>query len=58
MTWLPLWIVLVWWWKETARMPIGNTMNAGKIVVHGDAGDVIGYAMRGGKIYIRGDGPN
>ncbi len=30
-------------------------MNAGKIVVHGHAGDVLGYAMRGGKLFIKGD---
>jgi glutamate synthase domain-containing protein 3 len=30
-------------------------MNAGKVVIRGDAGDIIGYAMRGGKIYIRGN---
>lgn len=33
----------------------GNTMDAGKIIIHGVAGDVVGYAMRGGKIYIYGD---
>ena len=32
---------------------IGNTMNAGKVIINGHAGDVIGYAMRGGKILIR-----
>ena len=30
-------------------------MNAGEIVVHGNAGDALGYAMRGGAIYVRGD---
>lgn len=34
---------------------IGNTMNSGKVVIHGHAGDVIGYAMRGGKIFIKTD---
>ena len=34
---------------------IGNTMNSGKIVIHGDCGDILGYSMRGGKIYIKGD---
>ncbi|MBO8127467.1 MAG: hypothetical protein H0Z38_09575, partial [Firmicutes bacterium] len=34
---------------------VGNTMNTGKIVVHGSAGDVIGYSQRGGTIYIEGD---
>jgi len=30
-------------------------MNAGKIIVHGSAGDIIGYGMRGGEIFIKGD---
>jgi glutamate synthase domain-containing protein 3 len=34
---------------------VGNTMNSGKVVVYGYAGDVVGYAMRGGKIFIRDD---
>lgn len=29
-------------------------MNDGRIVVHGDAGDAVGYAMRGGEIYVEG----
>lgn len=33
----------------------GNTMDEGKIIVHGMAGDVVGYAMRGGKIHVFGD---
>jgi len=33
----------------------GNTMNAGNVVVHGDAGDVLGYGMRGGRVFIKGD---
>jgi len=28
---------------------IGNTMNSGKIIVNGNAGDVLGYGRRGGK---------
>ncbi len=32
-----------------------NTMNDGKVVVWGDAGDVLGYGMRGGKLFIRGN---
>lgn len=31
---------------------IGNTMNSGKVIIHGDVGDIIGYSMRGGEIYI------
>ena len=33
----------------------GDTMNAGEIVIHGNAGDATGYAMRGGKIFVQGD---
>lgn len=33
----------------------GDTMNAGKIIVHGSTGDACGYGMRGGKIYIEGN---
>ncbi|MHB1346871.1 MAG: GltB/FmdC/FwdC-like GXGXG domain-containing protein [Candidatus Humimicrobiaceae bacterium] len=33
----------------------GNTMNSGKIIVHGSAGDILGYSMRGGEIYIKQD---
>lgn len=40
---------------SNAQDAIANTMNSGKIVVHGDAGDVLGYGMRGGKLFIRGD---
>ena len=38
-----------------AQDGVGNTMNAGKVIVHGDAGDVLGYGMRGGKVFIKGD---
>lgn len=34
---------------------MGNTMDEGKVVVTGLAGDVAGYAMRGGSLYIKGD---
>jgi glutamate synthase domain-containing protein 3 len=30
-------------------------MNSGKIVINGNAGDVLGYGMRGGRLFIRGD---
>jgi len=30
-------------------------MNDGKIIIHGNAGDALGYAMRGGCIFVRGD---
>ena len=41
--------------NENAQDGVGNTMNAGKVVIRGDAGDIIGYAMRGGRIFIRGN---
>jgi len=31
----------------------GNTMNEGKIIVHGRGGDITGLAARGGQIFIR-----
>ncbi len=34
---------------------VGNTMDAGRVVIEGLAGDVIGYAMRGGDIFVQGD---
>lgn len=34
---------------------IANTMNGGKIVVNGNAGNVLGYGMRGGKVFVKGD---
>lgn len=37
---------------ENGQDGIGNTMNAGRVIIHGDAGDIIGYSMRGGEIYI------
>ena len=35
-----------------AQDATGNTMNCGRIIVHGSAGDVLGYGMRGGEIYV------
>ena len=35
---------------------VGDTMNDGKIIVHGNIGDAAGYAMRGGK-YLSGETP-
>ena len=40
---------------QNAQDSVGNTMNEGKIIVHGLSGDVIGNSMRGGKIFIRDD---
>ena len=31
------------------------TMNAGKIVIHGNIGDAAGYAMRGGELFVQGN---
>jgi glutamate synthase domain-containing protein 3 len=30
-------------------------MNDGKIIIHGNAGDALGYAMRGGSIFVKGN---
>jgi len=38
-----------------AQDALCNTMNDGKVIVNGSAGDVLGYGMRGGKLFIRGD---
>jgi glutamate synthase domain-containing protein 3 len=34
---------------------VANTMSEGRIIVHGRAGDIAGYAMRGGELFIRDD---
>ena len=36
-------------------MGIGNTMNDGRVIVHGNSTDITGYSMRGGKIFIQGE---
>lgn len=41
--------------NTNAQDAVGNTMNSGKVIIHGDAGDVIGHSMRGGSIYVGGD---
>lgn len=33
----------------------GNTMNRGRIVAHGRAGDITGFSARGGEIFIKGN---
>ena len=38
-----------------AQDATGDTMNDGKIIVHGCCGDATGYAMRGGAIFIEKD---
>jgi glutamate synthase domain-containing protein 3 len=30
-------------------------MDAGKVVIHGSAGDAVAHSMRGGKVFVRGD---
>jgi len=34
---------------------VANTMDSGKVIVHGLAGDAAAYGMRGGKLFIRDD---
>jgi glutamate synthase domain-containing protein 3 len=41
--------------KSNAQDGVCNTMNDGKVVIWGDAGDVLGYGMRGGKLFIKGN---
>lgn len=41
--------------EGNAQDGVGNTMDDGLVVVHGMAGDVLGYAMRGGRIFVRSD---
>jgi glutamate synthase domain-containing protein 3 len=41
--------------SDNAQDGVGNTMNAGKVIVNGDTGDILGYAMRGGKLFVRGN---
>lgn len=33
----------------------GNTMDAGRIIINGSAGDAVAHSMRGGEIYVRDD---
>ncbi len=44
--------------RETGLNALGDTMNGGRIFVHGDAGEAAGYAMWGGALYIRGNAGN
>ena len=41
--------------RGDAQDAVGDTMNAGRIVVHGSIGDAAGYAMRGGELYVAGN---
>ncbi len=38
-----------------AQDAVGDTMNAGRIIVRGSIGDAAGYAMRGGELYVQGN---
>jgi glutamate synthase domain-containing protein 3 len=38
-----------------AQDGVANTMNDGRIIVDGHAGDVLGYGMRGGELFVRRD---
>lgn len=38
-----------------AQDAVGDTMNAGTLVIHGNCGDATGYAMRGGLILVEGN---
>src|SRR5512133_1964221 len=31
----------------------GNTMDKGKVVIHGSGGDAVAHSMRGGRVYVR-----
>lgn len=33
----------------------GNTMDSGKIIIHGSGGDATAHSMRGGEVYVRDD---
>ena len=37
--------------RGNAQDGCGNTMNEGEIIVHGHAGDILGFSARGGKIF-------
>ena len=41
--------------RGNAQDAVGDTMNAGRIVIRGSIGDAAGYAMRGGELYVQGD---
>ena len=41
--------------RSNAQDGTGNTMNRGKVIIHGDSGDITGHSMRGGRIYVKGN---
>lgn len=38
-----------------AQNAVANTMDSGRIIVHGLGGDALAYGMRGGKLFVRDD---
>ncbi len=38
---------------NNAQDGVANTMNGGRVSIHGSAGDVLGHSMRMGEIYVR-----
>jgi putative selenate reductase len=38
-----------------AQNAVANTMDSGRIIVHGLGGDALAYGMRGGELYVRDD---
>lgn len=38
-----------------AQNAVANTMDSGRIIVHGLAGDALAYGMRGGELFVRDD---
>ena len=39
----------------SAEDNVADTMHEGKIIIHGDSRDVLGYALQGGKIFVKGN---
>ncbi|MEW5921187.1 MAG: FAD-dependent oxidoreductase [Bacillota bacterium] len=38
-----------------AQNAVANTMDSGRIIIHGLGGDALAYGMRGGELYVRDD---
>lgn len=55
MRWAPIWTARASRYAADAQDAVGDTMNAGRIIVHGSIGDAAGYAMRGGELYVAGN---
>ena len=41
--------------NSNAQDNVGNTMNSGKIVIHGDVGQTFLYGAKGGEVYVLGN---